>query len=840
MNKLKEYCISEEQGQNPNFVEIYKYSMDFKKDIKYFNIVLIPQIDPVTGHLSLVDPNGSIIKTLTINTNDYFPSLMAYLHCAIVYNGPIVFCVYSNTIGVFLNVEKHVCGLYLPCITHFDNKSISGNITATKNTATNEKDAELNSLFNLQLYNYQINNIKWMINLENLGDSNIIRYPDLLSQNLIRIELTNAEFYYNPQTRFLYPVTHEENIPHFTRKLRGGILADAVGLGKTFTVYALILNTLDRQINFYAKKPTRYQLLKDADPNKIIPDEEEKCKYSSTSTLIIIPSRLVGQWKEELQKIMIPNHDLRVYAITSIVEFRALNISKICNADIVLLSDRFLNNIKYLEHISNGGYTLHDFNWKRIIIDEGHEYLHSGNSVINICRIIKNFNSKFRWICSGTPFAQNLDSLDQYLSFLTCREYALADFKNFDGNELEKFLNLNVRQNTFESIKAQVQIPKIIQKTILLKQDPVERALYVNATGHTTRMIQLCTNILVSDADSSIINGVTTTLDAVRERMIKYYEDEYNKYELALEHCKENYEKESRLYENAETILTKGSEEWKTYRSMHKTASNEWKQRIETNKALINSMKSRKQLFDNVYKRAESEPCVICTEEMHDIVLTKCSHIFCRDCMQLVIRNNPSNIYCPMCRTELNNTTDIGYFIKNVETKEMNDYQIHVQKWGTKMAWLIKYMKRIFAQGARVIVFSQWKIMLTLVGQVFDENEISHVYLKGTSSQMGKAMQSFKNGDKRVIMLSSETCSSGSNLTEATHIILLDTVNAESSAAKAIEEQAIGRASRLGQDKQVKVIRLIMENTIEHDYYNANIPVDDIEILKDDKIFLMD
>ena len=41
--------------------------------------------------------------------------------------------------------------------------------------------------------------------------------------------------------------------------------------------------------------------------------------------------------------------------------------------------------------------------------------------------------------------------------------------------------------------------------------------------------------------------------------------------------------------------------------------------------------------------------------------------------------------------------------------------------------------------------------------------------------------------------------------------------------AKIIEQQAIGRASRIGQNKEVVVTRIIMENTIEHDYYKRNI-----------------
>ncbi len=89
---------------------------------------------------------------------------------------------------------------------------------------------------------------------------------------------------------------------------------------------------------------------------------------------------------------------------------------------------------------------------------------------------------------------------------------------------------------------------------------------------------------------------------------------------------------------------------------------------------------------------------------------------------------------------------------------------------------------------------------------------------------MSKSINKFKlEEDVKVILLSSESCSSGSNLTEATHVFLLDTINSTRENAKAIENQAIARAVRTGQKFNVKVIRLIMKNTIEEDYYKKNI-----------------
>ena len=52
---------------------------------------------------------------------------------------------------------------------------------------------------------------------------------------------------------------------------------------------------------------------------------------------------------------------------------------------------------------------------------------------------------------------------------------------------------------------------------------------------------------------------------------------------------------------------------------------------------------------------------------------------------------------------------------------------------------------------------------------------------------------------------------------------LLDTLNTTKEKAQIIEEQAIGRAVRIGQKDEVLVKRFIMRNSIEHDYYIRNI-----------------
>ena len=63
--------------------------------------------------------------------------------------------------------------------------------------------------------------------------------------------------------------------------------------------------------------------------------------------------------------------------------------------------------------------------------------------------------------------------------------------------------------------------------------------------------------------------------------------------------------------------------------------------------------------------------------------------------------------------------------------------------------------------------------------------------------------------------LSTENAASGTNLTEATHIIFMDPIKGCKEEVLSIENQAIGRAVRIGQENQVIVYKLIIKNTIE-------------------------
>ena len=140
------------------------------------------------------------------------------------------------------------------------------------------------------------------------------------------------------------------------------------------------------------------------------------------------------------------------------------------------------------------------------------------------------------------------------------------------------------------------------------------------------------------------------------------------------------------------------------------------------------------------------------------------------------------------------------------------------------MAALVSYLYKLFESiGNRVIIFSQYDKMLKLIGKTLAEFNIKFVYSNGNNYVINRNINKFKTDESiRIIMLSSETSNSGSNLTEANHIIFIDVLQNTQAYTKSIETQAIGRAVRLGQKLPVKIVRFITKGTVEEEHFNNN------------------
>jgi len=222
-------------------------------------------------------------------------------------------------------------------------------------------------------------------------------------------------------------------------------------------------------------------------------------------------------------------------------------------------------------------------------------------------------------------------------------------------------------------------------------------------------------------------------------------------------------------------------------------------------------------IFESLPARIdETNECTICYEQFDKVtmVVTPCSHIFCIGCLKQMIKHGSK---CGMCRQKINEKD--CHMVKNDHPEDHSE----INKWGTKTARLIEYLRCILSNpGHRVIVFSQFQNMLKLISKVLIEVDTSHLMLNGNTSVVSSKIRKFKlDPSIRVVLLCSENSSSGLNLTEASHIILMDTLDCDKpEVAKMIEEQAIGRSVRLGQKRSVCVKRFVMLDTLEQEFYD--------------------
>jgi len=127
-----------------------------------------------------------------------------------------------------------------------------------------------------------------------------------------------------------------------------------------------------------------------------------------------------------------------------------------------------------------------------------------------------------------------------------------------------------------------------------------------------------------------------------------------------------------------------------------------------------------------------------------------------------------------------------------------------------KLAQFRELVTQLVEEGRRILVFSQFTSMLAILEETLREENIDYVQLTGSTRKRKEVIAAFQEGEAPVFLVSLKAGGSGLNLTAADTVIHYDPW-----WNPAVEEQATGRAHRMGQEKPVFVYRLVTEGTIE-------------------------
>ena len=128
-----------------------------------------------------------------------------------------------------------------------------------------------------------------------------------------------------------------------------------------------------------------------------------------------------------------------------------------------------------------------------------------------------------------------------------------------------------------------------------------------------------------------------------------------------------------------------------------------------------------------------------------------------------------------------------------------------------KLNALVELLEPLMEEGHKVLVFSQFVEMLSLIRAELEAREWPHFILTGQTENRGSLVHDFQTAEgAAVFLISLRAGGFGLNLTAASYVVLF-----EPWWNPAVENQAIDRTHRIGQTQKVIAYRLLVKETIE-------------------------
>lgn len=154
------------------------------------------------------------------------------------------------------------------------------------------------------------------------------------------------------------------------------------------------------------------------------------------------------------------------------------------------------------------------------------------------------------------------------------------------------------------------------------------------------------------------------------------------------------------------------------------------------------------------------------------------------------------------------------YLFPGIEDETLEDFSDHIASNSGKLALLDRLLVRLKEQDSQVLIFSQMTSMLDILEDYCTYREFKFCRLDGSTDLIDREnmMEKFTrpNSSKFIFLLSTRAGGLGINLATADTVVIYD-----SDWNPQMDLQAMDRAHRIGQTKQVNVYRMITSNTLE-------------------------
>ncbi|OIT00341.1 helicase-like transcription factor chr28 [Nicotiana attenuata] len=199
------------------------------------------------------------------------------------------------------------------------------------------------------------------------------------------------------------------------------------------------------------------------------------------------------------------------------------------------------------------------------------------------------------------------------------------------------------------------------------------------------------------------------------------------------------------------------------------------------------------------------QSCSLCKDTVEDPIVTSCTHVFCKTCLMNFAESRGKQA-CPSCDKPLTFDSNANNDKGDSSSKPTTSTKIEALREE------IRFMDERDGS-AKGIVFSQFTSFLDLIHYSLHKSGVNCVKLVGSMSmaERNAAVTTFtEDPECRILLMSLKAGGVALNLTVASHVFLMDPW-----WNPAVERQAQDRIHRIGQHKPVRIVRFVIEDTIE-------------------------
>ncbi|RKL48735.1 hypothetical protein BFJ72_g1632 [Fusarium proliferatum] len=545
----------------------------------------------------------------------------------------------------------------------------------------------------------------------------------------------------------------------------GGILADDMGMGKSLSILALIMKTLDKGQEWAEGENAEHK--------------SRRCLKFSQSTLIVVSAALlVDEWKNEVKKHL--QNGIKVVKYHG--EHRPKTVKELEDSDIVVTTYHTLT----AEYLAGKGKNspLYQLGWYRIVLDEAHIIRRPSTKFFQACEYL---HANSRWCLSGTPIQNKLADIGSLFRFIRAEPFDKApEFKkwietpfdnSFDDPELVRDrLVILLEALCLRRTREVLRLPKTQQSVRCLEFSPQERDQY-------------------DKTKAVILRNMQHRMGEVKKS------SQFGMFQMWLQ---------------LRIVCNHG-----TYQKLFS-----WHRRslLEEREAIAGTAGHYGEI--SCVGCEEPMPVLGCdlTKGMFD---DGCSHILCLKCIKESNMGLPeTQRRCPICIRWFKESPvpqDEQVLAENerprkrrktAAVKDDHESYFGEQGFSTKIQALVEDVQKDLWK-TKSIIFSCWTRTLYLISRHLEQAKIPFLQLDGESPlrQRQATLLKFEKGDETpVLIMTTGTGAFGLNLTCANRIFI-----AELQWNPSVESQAISRAIRLGQQSEVQVTRYIINNTVEED-----------------------